>query len=123
MTEQDVTDRLKAGEDPLELSIEKWNNIIYTLENNEIPNEFASSNCALCHKYLYQSLMLCKGCPVYLQTERVGCNGTPFEKYGLTYLDYNNRDPADNDDIFIRPLLISAKEELEFLKSLRGNKL
>lgn len=89
--------RLKKGEDPLEVAIQKWQDIVDGKgEDND------SKNCALCY-----TAEDCEDCPVVTRGGGMsGCDGTPYVKY----------DPGDEN---AREM---AKEELEFLKSLREGK-
>jgi len=103
--------RLKKGEDPLELSIEKWQDIVDGKGRN-----FGDKNCALCEvdfiaeetndeDYLHQ----CQTCIIFKKTGQEGCNETP-------YTNYSNAKKANENPKILKEL---AKEELEFLKLLR----
>jgi len=90
MNRAEMLKRLKAGENALELSIEKWQDIV------DGTGKHLSRNCALCEVYL------CKvGCPVGL----LGCIGTPFSDYRNATSKQARRE--------------AAVKEVEFLKSLR----
>lgn len=93
MDRVEMLKRLGKGEDPLELSIEKWQDIADGKGEN-----LGAYNCALCEVYLYKG---CRGCFVYEKTKLESCVGTPY---------YD-----------VSPFLTKkeALKELEFLKSLR----
>jgi len=93
LNRKDMLARLKKGEDPLELSIEKWQDIV-----DGKGRDYGSDNCALCEIYH------CSLCPVKRKAI-FGCQGTP-------YPDYENATTTKQRKKF-------AKLELEFLKSLR----
>lgn len=82
--------RLEAGEDPLELSIQKWQDIVDGKGTNDL-----GKNCALC-----EVNDECNSCIIY-QTLEKRCAQTPYHDYIL--------DPTKEN----------AMKELEFLKSLR----
>ena len=81
MTREEMLERLAKGEDPLDLSIEKWEDIVEHLNkissfeefNKEI--EMGIYNCALCETYYDGS---CIKCPVKILTGKAECQGTPF---------------------------------------------
>lgn len=93
MDRTEMLKRLRKGEDPLELSIEKWQDIVDVKGEN-----LGAYNCALCELYLSRG---CNGCVIYEKTKCSGCLGTPYEKC----IHYSS--------------LKDVLEELEFLKSLR----
>lgn len=93
MDRMEMLERLGKDEDPLELSIEKWQDIV-----NGKGKDFGTDNCALCEVYE------CHECPVDKITGK-GCGSTPFS-------DYQN---AMTEEDFVK----AAKAEVEFLKSLR----
>lgn len=106
MYAKEMVERVENGEDPLELSIEKWVDIVDCFENAETDSdctglENSSSNCALCFTHPD-----CDNCPVYLFTGIIGCADTPYVKFISTYgISEKKR---------------IAKKELEFLKLLRS---
>lgn len=81
--------RLKAGEDPLELSIQKWQDIVDGKGEDD-----GSENCALCEVYD------CSNCIITKEWE-TRCSRTPYAEY-KTY-----------------PTRENALKELVFLQSLR----
>jgi len=92
---EEMLRRLDDGEDPLEVSIQKWEDIV-----NGTGHDLHASNCALCHTH-----PSCIGCPIKELTGQEECEGTPYYKYHTAY-GFTDKQEA-------------AKEELEFLKSLR----
>jgi len=88
--------RLNTGEDPIELSIEKWEDIV-----NGTGRDLQADNCALCEVHRGPTSLECGDCPIVKKVNDFGCAGTPYAKYVETKLERY------------------AKEELEFLKSLR----
>jgi len=94
MNRAEMLRRLKAGEDPLELSIEKWQDIVDGKGRNS-----GAKNCALCEA------LHCGKCSVSDKTGLPSCEGTPYMEFVLCSTKSER--------------LRCAKEELEFLKSLR----
>jgi len=97
MEREDMLERLKAGEDPLDLSIEKWQDII-----NGEGRDGAGANCALCETID----MGCKGCVVNEDTGN-GCHGTPYDRY---------RSHTTKTSV---KRMEAAKAELEYLNGLK----
>jgi len=100
------------GEDPLELSIEKWEDIYNAIKRlrKYIPNtigklEDGVHNCALCEIAFHSD---CKGCPIARATNSRRCIGTP---YWLFQTALHKGD--------LHKLKQTARTEIEFLKSLR----
>lgn len=91
--------RLERGEDPLEVAILKWQDIV-----RGIGKDFKDRNCALCEMYIRK---MCKDCPIQIAnvSDAIGCEETP-------YADYCNASTAEARKE-------AAKREVEFLKSLR----
>jgi len=104
--------RLAIGEDPLELSIQKWQDIVDCLDRITDMHEFdqklqnGSLNCALCERSDLESF--CDQCIIGIYTHDGGCDGTPF---GAA------RESLGCPDI--KRARIECRSELEFLKSLR----
>ena len=69
----EVRKRLEAGEDPLELAIQKWKDIE---EGNGLNG--GTSNCALCKAYLL-GRGSCYDCPADIDWG--GCSLTPFTEF------------------------------------------
>ena len=117
MYAKEMEERLENGEDALELSIEKWKDIINHLFSIEHFWEFnkalevANANCALCkvHRSEISSPDDCKHCPVFLFTRKRYCHGTPYSQFNKS---------LENPIGEIRKV---ARKELEFLKSLRNH--
>jgi len=119
MKREDMERRLEEGEDPLELSIEKWKDII-----NGDGYDHGSGNCALCSVY-YNGPTNCENCPVCIATGHSNCEETPYDNYE----DSLGGDPVTINEARridakrARNMLKVAKKELEFLKSLRPKQL
>lgn len=116
MTKHDVEQRLTNGEDPLDLSIEKWEDICETNDvDTAIALDNSSDNCALCHVYLQypdeNDPTNCVGCPVYERTKQQYCDGTPYKSWvEIKWIPVNPK-----------AVKATALAELEFLRSLKGN--
>jgi len=100
------------GEDPLELSIKKWEDIYDAIKRlrRYIPDtigklEDGAHNCALCEIAFDSD---CDGCPIALTTNSRRCRGTPYWSFGLALRKGD-----------LRELKRTARAEIEFLKSLR----
>ncbi len=97
MNRTQMLERLKNGEDPLELSIQKWQDIVDGTGIDDMSN-----NCALCEVMAQiESGNECDPCPVCRFTTQAQCDGTP-------YIEYRACPSKEN-----------AQAEVDFLKSLR----
>jgi len=105
--------RLAIGEDPLELSIQKWQDIVDCLDRITDMSEFdqklqnGSLNCALCERCNLDELF-CDQCIIGIYTDQWDCRGTPFNDARMSL--------GSSD---IERARIACRSELEFLKSLR----
>ena len=106
MKEKEMIERLEAGEDPLELSIEKWQDIL-----DGTGEELGDQNCALCVKFGHN--IDCDGCPI-AEDGYIDCQGTMYVPYRRAL---HERLESNSDDKTAE--LDAAKKELEYLKSLR----
>jgi len=117
MNRKEMLARLKAGENPLEVSIQKW----VDLSNSRITYSVGQSNCALCELHNHESTSLlrrifgrskgwCEDCPVFKKTQTAFCQNTPFEQYATALFEGKTTE---------KKLRKIAKREVEFLKSLR----
>ena len=115
MRREEMLKRLGAGEDPLELSIEKWYDIrehlqrINSFEEYDDTLERGSLNCALC--IFFRS---CLECPVVTKNgkrlEYVRCKGTPYSAFRIAVSCQD-----------LDAMRKAADKEIEFLESLRGD--
>ena len=99
MDRKEMLARLKKGEDPLELSIEKWKDIV-----EGKGEDVATLNCALCEVHKD-----CKTCPIFEKSNEHDCHNTPYVTYQMAIATNKNE----------KVVKARAKKELEFLKSLR----
>ena len=104
MKHKEMCERLLDGEDALELSIEKWEDIV-----EGKGEDLGATNCALCQKYIKKE---CVDCPVYKVTRKTACERTPYREYEIAQ---SLGKPA-------RLLKKLAQKEVDFLKSLRKPK-
>lgn len=81
------------SEEDWDKTIKKWRLIIQGL----IPNSDTDA-CGLCDGYFDLG---CIECPIYADTGRISCGGTPYEEWRFT------------------KLLVTARRELEYLLSLK----
>ena len=99
----------RAKKDPLDLSIEKWEDIVKHLKSIHRASDFDEEleahgdNCALCE--VHES---CHSCPVYKRTGRENCSGTPYWEFRVAWRRYD-----------LKAMRIAAERELEFLISLK----
>ena len=100
--EDEIVKAIRAGIDPLELTIQQWLTIVgaYDAGITDHIRDRGINACALCLAYWEND---CEGCPVKNATGRQHCVGTPYEDYQL-----------GND------FISAAGQELEFLKGLRN---
>lgn len=105
---EDIDQLIKAGADPIDLSIKKWEFIVEAYENGIEGHikDGGDRTCALCIEYFAYA---CKGCPVYEATGRMSCIGTPYRDYWRHY-----------DGATQKERLGTAIAEVEFLRGLRA---
>lgn len=101
--------RLCKGEDSLDLSIQKWQDIV---DGNTA--DLGSVSCALCERYFKMKgwlglVLRCVQCPVREKTHQAFCRGTPL-------INYEDAKSVAKDENLMR---MFARQELEFLKALR----
>ena len=116
MTRAEMLKRLEAVENPLALSIEKWEDILAYKGASE-----GAENCALCEKHMDSDYgqLFCSECPVAQYTGRQLCEKTPYRQW-ITH--HRKAHPKAQEYIRVNGCrwcsrLIRA--ELAFLKSLR----
>jgi len=124
----EIINSLKV-DDPLLLSIKKWECIIYIIEtlidlNKYIDltinvNTSGRATCALCEKY-FAGDECCENCPVANKSGKAFCKNTPHENAidiikSLTHRYYLDK---ITDNKTLSDLLSASKAELEFLQSL-----
>ena len=91
-------------EHAVQLSIEKWEDII-----NDEGIDDGGFNCALCHQYIR-----CYECPIHKLTDKFDCRGTPYEKW----IQHQTNSHLGPKRIKCNTCKRLAKKELEFLKGL-----
>ena len=109
MDKATMLERLEAGDNPLELSIKKWEDILTEIEATREPlceSDMGTANCALCEIYRNRKpyIEMCKGCPILIKTGRKECDGTPVKWSTSTVSKAKKR----------------AKAEIKFLKLLHA---
>jgi len=109
MTRSEMLRRLRRGEDPRDLSEEKWDNIRHGKGVDRL-----DENCALCEEYFGKA---CEGCIVYIKTGKRACNNTPYREW---------REHQDNKHSKFTLIKVRCPEckrladkEWRFLRSLR----
>ena len=132
MNEREMRELLAKGEDPLEVSIKKWEDIvtylakivgrnaIYNLgakiaidrEINEL--EQGMDNCALC-----ACTRGCKNCPISSGKREGGCGNSPYEDWAEAHITLYYMKGAESYRRGLISLLRAAIEEKEFLESKR----
>lgn len=95
----------------LELSIQKWENIVMGLGEDK-----GADNCALCVEFL-KDMNDCKGCPVEAKTQQMDCINTPYHPWRIHHRQRHQRYPSVA--IACLTCVYLAQDELDFLKSLR----
>jgi len=109
MNREEMLKRLRAGEDPLDLSIEKWKDIVNHLKSIHRASDFDDNleaqgdNCALCE--VHEG---CQSCPVYERTGRGDCGGTPYWEFNVAWRRCD-----------LKAMWTAAERELKFLISLK----
>lgn len=118
MTHHECRDRLAKGEDPLELSIEKYELLEIRIYEHDVVglqgplyNDYDHNSEGLCRKYLKcfnKSKSDCIGCPVYKRTGYKHCIGTPSIQFDVAVINKSREAALD-----------FVAEQIQFLKSLR----
>ena len=107
-----MTKKAKKAKKALQLSIEKWEKIVFDDGADEGP-----MNCELCENYFSAFNGNCSKCPVFHKTGLNNCRLTPYTKWSAHFSDkhyeYSDR------EIRCKTCLKLAKEELLFLISLK----
>lgn len=101
MDRQEMLDRLANGESPLDVSIQKWKDIVSDLERGEFLDKIniSQKTCALCHIYFSEDSPIGED-----------CNNCPYRiHYGYECYDFDTA--YDN---FYFELLHSNKEKAIF---------
>ena len=112
MKEEEMKARLARGDDPLELSILKWQDVAY--HGGE---DGGMANCALCKVHYDEEGSCSDKCPVRKNTGVCGCNKTPYEEWDY-HQDKEHIGELDRT-VHCEKCKEIAIRELEFLKSLR----
>lgn len=119
MTREKMVKRLSEGIDSLEVSIEKWSDVIRMLRRGHIAagieNGLTGHNCALCFRY-FNAAIVCLKCPIYEKTNEHSCQKTPFIDFAAYASSIKN---MKNIRKYRGKLIELAYKELDFLKSLR----
>jgi hypothetical protein len=71
MNREEMIKQLKAGKNPLDVSIKKWHDIVNKKTDDD---GLSGDNCALC--FIHKEN--CKACPIYKKTFKQQCKGTPY---------------------------------------------
>lgn len=115
--ENAIRERLKRGEDPLNLSIKKWEGVVKKFEGGaHLHDLFLGCNhCPLClgpGKYddVKRDIPLCRRCPIGKITKQDLCDGTPYQEF----------ESAEADDS--EALAKVARQELRFLRAIKRGK-
>ena len=97
----------------------EWDSVIAHWERlvsgNRREDEYIGVNdCAFCRRY-HSRYNLCKGCPIYKETGKRSCRGTPYDDIGRyfsgVFLTQEKLDYPEFKEL--------ARVELEWLKELR----
>lgn len=108
MKREEMLRRLERGDDPLDLSIQKWQDIVDCLQKIRSVREFdedlerGGDNCALC-----ETFPDCTGCPVYEKTGCTDCAKTEYYRFRLAWRRadlWTMRDAAEKELNFLRNL-------------------
>ena len=83
MNREEMIRRLDAGEDPLEVSIVKWEE----QRDCDVGLDLSPDTCALCHTQpIPRSCLICT---IRNYTGHSGCTGTPYSDYVCNPTKYN----------------------------------
>ena len=103
-------------EEALKKSIKKWKKV------RDGAEEHGGDDCALCELYLGQN---CMGCPVSGKTGKMGCEGTPFQRWQEEHvsLETVKRVACTRTLVRIAQDMVGFLESLEDVKVMRGDLL
>lgn len=110
MTREEMLLGIVDKQSALDLSIEKWKDIVYRKGQN-----LGFDNCALCHRFLNQPTKECTGCVIFEHTHQRNCHGTPYTQFNTHVKLCEDCDEYD----YCTSALELAKEEMAFLESLK----
>lgn len=116
MLKDEMLKLLHEGVDPIEISIQKWRDVIYGTGP-----ECGAWNCALCEKFMYTSDEFCKFCPVKQKTGTTSCKDTPYVEFvdHIKECPVCNRGSAREESAVLCNIGYElGKKELYFLQSL-----
>ena len=105
MDRTEMLERLSNGEDPLEVSIKKWEDM-----RDHDARDYGHLNCALCETYGRRSSI--NSCPVSKCTGRFSCYDTPID-------DIPGVMKIVNPEEYEKARHWLIVREIAFLKSLR----
>lgn len=94
----------------LESSIQHWEDVLA----EPMKTKTTPSQCALCRLFRYSHL--CEGCPVFIKTGLINCDGSPY----IDFINYRLllRQEYELSETGLAKLKTLANAELSFLKSL-----
>ena len=78
-------------------SIAKWQAIVAGTIEDE-----GRYNCPLCLRFFDD---YCHGCPVRIDTDKLGCEGTPYEDYTASYEPAHQKKAAEAEVAYLISLL------------------
>ena len=116
MLSDEVKERLKNGEDPNQLVIEKWQRVKeYFLRTGDIPR-IGRSTCAWCHLWgLKEGFHCYNGCPVKRASGVIGCAHTPISHVIARCVVFNDQYSNEEKEEAI-------DREIEFVKAAAKGK-
>ena len=82
MNNRDMEVRLRNGESRLDVSIEKWRQIVD--EEADLHSGIFPGNCALCDKYIHLD---CSGCPLEIAGEQCIYAGSIWSNFNQAIID------------------------------------
>jgi len=115
MDRHEMIKRLGMGENPIDVSIQKWEDGKRYVESDTFDFKVVSQmlkggdNCALCFRYVDDYWYnICSECPIYKRTGMTLCQNTPY----ISVVDaIHSQDKSG--------LIKAIDDEIEFLKSLK----
>lgn len=116
VTKKSTDIKVKAKK-ALEESIIHWEELVNTTEVSE--PKLGRKFCALCNAFNHSNLKYenrCISCPVMEHTGQPFCRSTPYDQAEIAHDDWEAHQTKEKMEIFIS----KAKEELKFLKSVKG---
>ncbi len=122
MDREEMIRRIESGEPLIDITIDKWKDII---EGTGIC--LGVNNCALCYAYIREK---CENCPICKFTGHRSCDDTPFREWFVHYIGHHLgeekydvhlctvcNDISNREVIFLEKVKAAAGSSIDLLKN------